>query len=119
MFRVYDYSVTAVQTLGRRPVLAPGRQEQRENAAFSGFGLDVQAAPVAVDDVLHNGEAEAGPAQLPRSCRVHPVEPFGQTRNVLLGDALALVGDAEGDHGLGRADALQLLAAGDGVVDPP
>src|SRR5262245_26674701 len=110
MFPLYDASMTKRS--------GPHGEEQGEAAAASRLGFDVQAAPVPVDDVLHDGEAEAGPAELPGAGRIDPVEPLGQPRDMLLGDAFALVGDAEGDHGLGRADPLQPLAAGDRVFDP-
>src|SRR4051812_34706933 len=114
MFRLYDASVTK----RCERLLGLDRKEERENTAFSGIGLDIEAAPVPVHDVLHNGEAEAGPAELPRSCRIDPVEPFGQAGDMLPGDPFALVRHAEGDHRLGCADALEPLAAGDGVIDP-
>src|SRR4051812_48036112 len=115
MFRLYDASVTAVPAARSCGFSAVYGQEQRENAAFSGLGFDIQAAAVAVHDVLYDGQAEAGSAQLPGSRGIDPVEPLGEARDMLLGDPFALVGYGKGDHRLGRANALQLFAAGDRV----
>ena len=54
-----------------------------------------QPAPVAADDVLDDGEAEAGAAEARAARRVDPVEALGQARQVLAGDALALVDDRD------------------------
>jgi hypothetical protein len=50
---------------------------------------------VSVDDVLDDGEAEAGAAGRPRTAAVHPVEALGQARDVLARDARAVVGDGQ------------------------
>ena len=48
---------------------------------------------VAGEDVLDDGEAEAGAAMLAAGLDVDPVEALGQARQVLLGDARAEVAD--------------------------
>ena len=54
---------------------------------------------MAADDVLGDGEAEAGAAQPPRAGRVDAVEALGQPREMLAGDARALIDDADADAG--------------------
>ena len=50
---------------------------------------------MARENVLDDGEAEAGAVLGPALGRVDPVEPLGQPRQVLAGDAGAGVGDAQ------------------------
>ena len=55
----------------------------------------VQQAVVAVDDVLDDGEAEAGALLLAARLRIDPVEALGQPRHMLGRDADTMVGDRE------------------------
>ena len=57
-----------------------------------------EPAAVALDDMLDDRQAEAGAAERAASARVDPVEALGHPRDMLGGDALALVGDGELDH---------------------
>ena len=52
-------------------------------------------ATVPVDDMLDNGKAQPGATHLARPVRIDAVEPFGQPRDVVRGDPVALVGDAD------------------------
>ena len=76
-----------------------GRQTDRECAALARLAFDPQLAAVAVDDMLDDGEAQPGAADRPRARRIDAVEPFGQARDVLAWDALALVLDRDADGG--------------------
>src|SRR5882757_5067665 len=71
----------------------------RENAAAADLAVDLQPAAMPADDVLDDGEAEAGAADGAAARRVDPVESLGQARQVLLGDALALVADGHDQAG--------------------
>jgi len=46
---------------------------------------------MALEDVLHQGEPETGSALGAAFDDVDPIEPFGQSRQVLRGDAGAFV----------------------------
>src|SRR5688572_2862103 len=48
---------------------------------------DAQLAPVAVEDVLDDGQAEPGAPLLPAGGGVHPVEALGEARQMLRPDA--------------------------------
>ena len=52
---------------------------------------DLEPAAMAVEDVLDDREAEPGAAQFARAGGVDAVEALGQARQVLAGNALALV----------------------------
>ena len=71
------------------------RQDNGEGAALIEFALDAKLAPVAADDVLYDGEAQAGAAEFPGSRGVDPVKALGQSREVLAWNALALVADGD------------------------
>src|ERR1700741_3618959 len=80
-----------------------GREKYPERASLPGPALDQEAALMAVDDVLDDGEAEPGAAPLPAALHVHAIEALGQARHRGLGDALAVVADAGDEHRLGSA----------------
>ena len=56
-------------------------------------------AAVAFDDVLDDGEAQAGPPLVMALGDIHPIEPLGQARQVLRGDAGAVILHGESDPG--------------------
>src|SRR5438876_7928627 len=71
------------------------RQMNREDGAFSERAVDLEQAPMMIDDMLHDGEAEAGAAKLARAGGVDPVEALREPRDVLGKDALAVVADRD------------------------
>src|SRR5690606_13880012 len=81
------------------------RQKHGEPAALAELALDRETAAMAVEDVLYDGEAEAGAAQLARTAAIDAIESLGEARDVLGRNALALVGD-----GHLRRDGRALLA---------
>src|SRR5918992_5170598 len=102
-------------------------------AALSDLTLDEQMAAVAAQDVLDDGEAEAGAAEVTRARRVDPEEPLGDPRQMFARDAGAVIahrdahgraaGQRPGAGGrcvetIGRdLDRLASAAVFDGVVD--
>ena len=68
-----------------------------------------------VQDLLRDGQAEARAARLARTGLVHAVEAVEQARQVLFGDADAVVRDADEDVWAARAD-LQVDPAAVGRV---
>ena len=52
---------------------------------------------MAVDDVLDDGEAEAGAAELARARGVDAVETLGESRQMGGRNAVALVADGDGN----------------------
>src|SRR5690348_16890123 len=57
-------------------------QQHLNPRALAGLGADGQQAPVAVDDVLDDGEAETGALLLAARLGVDPIEPLGQPRDM-------------------------------------
>ena len=55
---------------------------------------------MAVDDVLDDGQAQAGSQPLSALLALDAIEALGQARQVLAGDAGAVVGAAQGDEPL-------------------
>ena len=93
MRQFYNISVTGS---GGRAVFGPfsggaGGQKDGESAAFARLAFDGQPALMAVDDVLDDGQAQAGAALFPAALDVHPVEPLGQAGNGARRDAFAVV----------------------------
>src|SRR5260370_35154879 len=81
-----------------------GSQPDGKARAFAEGAGDVEPAAVAVQDVLDDREAETGAAQFPRSGVVDAAEALGPPRQVLAGDAVALVADRDpSQHGRGPA----------------
>src|SRR3546814_19572220 len=66
------------------------------------FRSDREAATVAVEDVLDDGEAESGAAERAAPRGVDPVESLGQTRQMLARYTFAMVADDDRDHSLRR-----------------
>ena len=56
-----------------------------------------EAATVAIDDVFDDGQSQPGAAHGARAARVDTVKAFGQARNYLKGDAVALVAHRDDD----------------------
>src|SRR5262245_37256793 len=67
------------------------RQVHRERRALPEHALDRQAAAVPAGDVLDQGETEAGAALCPALAHVDAIEALGQPRQVVRGDAGAIV----------------------------
>src|SRR5690242_10502435 len=67
-------------------------EHAREHAADAELARDLEAPLMQLQYVLDDRETEAGAAGLARSAGRHAVEPFGQTRQMLRGNALAGVG---------------------------
>ena len=86
-----------------RGAVAADRQDDGEGAADAFLAGDRQPAQMAGDDVLDDGEAQAGTAEGAAARLVHAVEPLGQARQVLLGDTLPLVDDGDGNLALALA----------------
>src|SRR5215471_2549971 len=84
--------------LAGRAAPAGDRQVDGEGAAGAHGTVDVERAAMAVEDVLHDGEAEAGAAELARPHGLDAVEALGQAWQMLARDALALVHDGDGDR---------------------
>ena len=57
--------------------------------------LDFEARVVRVEDVLDDRKPQTGAAAVTGARGRHPVETFGESRNVLLGDTLSAVDHAE------------------------
>src|SRR6185437_7483900 len=72
------------------------RQVDGEDRALAQLALDVECAAVVAHDVLDDGEAEPGAAQLARAGGIDAVEALGEPRQVLARDALAMVADGDG-----------------------
>src|SRR5690349_16143484 len=76
-----------------------GRRKQHgDGGSDPGLAADVEPTAMALDDVLDDRQTEAGAADPAAARRIDPIEALGQPRNMLGGDALALVGDPEPQH---------------------
>ena len=64
------------------------------------FAFDLQFGAVALRYVLHNREAEPGAASLSGSRTIHAIEAFGESRQVLCGDACAGVANLNENAGI-------------------
>src|SRR5437667_9066509 len=98
------------RAFGSRRRGAVRAQKHGENRAGAEGAVDVEESAVAVEDVLDDREAEPGPAHFARACGVDAVEPLGQPRQMLTGDAFALI-----THGHRQESAVPGIAA----VRPP
>src|SRR4030095_4922258 len=56
---------------------------------------DLERAPVPLDDVLGDGEAETGTAAVAAACGVDPIKSFSDAREVLRCDALPIIADRQ------------------------
>ena len=68
------------------------RQDDREGGAFSALAVDAQPPAVAVDDVLHDGEAKTGAAALATAKSQEQIIPL-PARNA--GPVIGDINDAE------------------------
>jgi hypothetical protein len=106
---------------GAERVRAAQGQPDGERGPGSFLAPHRDRAAVRGDDVLGDGQAQAGPAGGPGPGRIHPVEPLEDALEVALGDADALIGDADlgrvrpGAPG-GDEDPGLLRAVGDRVL---
>jgi hypothetical protein len=66
-------------------------QEDGKHRAGAEGALDVEKSAVAVEDVLDDREPEPGAAHFARARGIDAIESLGQSRQMLAGDALALV----------------------------
>src|SRR5262245_18535758 len=73
-------------------------EEDADRGALAEGARDGEGAAVGLDDVLDDGEAEAGAAELARACLVDAEEALRETRQVLGGNADAAVLDRDLDH---------------------
>src|SRR5437016_6970987 len=94
--------VDVYRTLAQRT--GDKRQPRRERRALSGLALDHDAAAVAVEDVFHERKSEPGTALGPALRHIHAIETLGEARQVLGGDAGAVV--AHRDQRLAAARTL-------------
>src|SRR5687767_7662845 len=86
--------------------------------ALAGPASDLEPAAVAPDDMLDDGEAEAGTADRAAPAGIDAVEAFGEPRNVLGRDALALIDHRQPDEiSIGRLESNADLRAGAAVSD--
>ena len=110
-YRLYagqqDNSTISVPSLPERSEPGGASEVDGDAGAFSGLALDLQIAAVGLGDVLDDGEAEAGAAELPGTRLVHAVEPLGEPGQVLFRDAAARV--RHGQRHPGRAVAVRPL----------
>src|SRR5215204_7356224 len=103
---------TAVISCRLRDGLIRQRQVHREGRALAERALDGEPRLVARQDVLDDGETEAGSPLGPALRHVDAVEPLGQARQVLGGDAGTEIPYT--DDCLGRTPA----AGADADLDP-
>src|SRR5665213_990186 len=68
-----------------------GRKVHGEDRALARLALDLEQAAMMADDVLDDGEAEPGAAELARARGVDAVKALGEAGNVLARDAAAVV----------------------------
>ena len=54
-----------------------------------------KAPAMPVDNVLDDGKSKTGSPLIAGAVRVDSIKPFGQTRDMVLGDAFALVADLD------------------------
>src|SRR3954470_13910504 len=73
----------------------PARQADLDLRPHARHAAYVEMAAVAGDDMLDDGEAEAGAAERAAAARIDPVEAFGEAGQRLGGDAFAPVGGGE------------------------
>ena len=111
-----------------QPAFSKGTQRHRRGdggvarpSPSSAAARRPRRSSMGFDEVLGDGEAEAGAADFAEAGDVHAVEAFEDARLVGLGDADAGVGDGEGDFvGVGGGADHNLAARGsvlDGVVE--
>jgi len=95
-------------------------KEDAECASFAGHTVDFDAAPVDLNDVLDNGEPQAGSADLPAPGLVHPVKALKETGEVLFFNADALVTHLDENALIGvfgaDPDLTVRMAVFDGIV---
>ena len=66
-------------------------QKNSEDRASPGGAFDLEKPAMMIEDMFDDGQAEPGAAQLAGARGVDPVEPFGQSGQVLARDALAVI----------------------------
>ena len=94
-------------------------QPDRDGRSEPLLALDQQMAEVAVDDVLHDGEAQPRPAYGARAAPIHAVEAFGQPRKVRARNARPVVGAPSTGHPGRRGPAARRLGGRGGQPHAP
>src|SRR3546814_695420 len=79
----------------RRSMPLAQRKRQRDAGALAEFAFDVELALMAFADMLDAREAEPGAADRAAARFVDAVEAFGAARDMVGGDAVALIGHGE------------------------
>src|SRR3954452_22364891 len=87
------------------------RQAHGKGGALTDLGGDVELAAMAVEDVLDDGESQAGPALLAALRHADAIEPLRKARQVLRGDACSVIRD--------RGDEAGSVAAASGLMRQP
>ncbi len=87
-----------------------------ESRAAADFAFDPDAAAMHFDDVLGDGEAQAGAAQLAGARGVDAIEALKDARLIGSGNADAGIGDGEDDFGVARFRADHDLTARERVL---
>jgi len=73
------------------------RQRKRERTAFALVAFDLQAATMPVDDVLDDGQTQAGTAETARPGLVNSVKPLCQPGNLILRNPFAKILNGNGN----------------------
>src|SRR5712691_7100670 len=85
---------------GSLPHFGSGQGDAHRGAPLD-LALDVELATVRGDEMLDDGQAEAGAAQLARTGLVHAIEALGDAGQISGGNAGAGVLDRDDDTGAG------------------
>src|SRR5690554_1788615 len=76
------------------------RKQDGEGSTFPDLAFNGKHALMAIHDVLHNGKSEPGTTSRPAGGCIHPVESFGQAREIFSGDTRSIVAHGEAKHRL-------------------
>jgi len=66
-------------------------QGEEDPGPFSKLAFDLKCPAMCLDEMLNNGQAQAGPAQLPEAGLIHPIEALGNPGKVPGGDTDARI----------------------------
>lgn len=95
---------------GRTMVTAVNRQANHEPAAFGLIGFDPDFSAVSFNDMLHNGQAEAGSAQLAGSGFIDAIKTFEDARSIRFRNADPRIRDAQFDGPCGADSSCRAVA---------
>src|SRR5215471_21290001 len=73
-------------------------QKDSENRPCARRAVDLEKAAMVIEDVFHNRQAEPRAAHLAGAGRVDAIKTFGQPRQMLARDALAMISDRYRDE---------------------